>query len=170
MSPLFGKLRKPAYNCTMNIISWPHTPLGPLWAALDGHDRLTSLQWGEAPANATIAASHPLAQPLQAYFDGKKSLPPGLSHYLALQGTPFQQRVWQALLEIPHGQTLTYGQLAGNLATSPRALGSAVGANPIPVIVPCHRVIGQNGKLTGFSAPGGIATKRWLLNHEGVQC
>ncbi|PZP38478.1 MAG: cysteine methyltransferase, partial [Pseudomonas fluorescens] len=133
-------------------------------------NRITNLKWGEAPATASVVTQHPAFAPLESYFKGKTPFDTSISQHLALQGTPFQQRVWQALLEIPQGQTMTYGQLATQLGTSPRALGGAVGANPIPVIIPCHRVMGQNGKLTGFSAPGGVITKQWLLNHEGITC
>lgn len=152
----------------MNILSWPTTPLGPLWVELDSHSNLTSLHWGAHPAEATVTAGHPLQTPLQQYFEGKTPLPSGMEKHYTLSGTPFQQKVWQALLQIPHGQTLTYGELASRLGTHPRALGSAVGANPLPILIPCHRVMGQGGKLTGFSAPGGIVTKRWLLTHEGA--
>lgn len=155
----------------MNILAWPQTPLGPLWASLDTDNNLTQLHWGESPATATITPNHPMQSMLEKYFQGDKSSYPHILQSLNLKkGTPFQQRVWQALLEIPQGQTVTYGQLAAKLGTHPRALGGAVGANPIPVIVPCHRVMGQNGQLTGFSAPGGVTTKRWLLNHEGIPC
>lgn len=81
-------------------------------------------------------------------------------------GTPFQQKVWQALQTIPAGQTWTYSQLA-NEVESPaavRAVGAAVGRNPFSIIVPCHRVIGQSGSLTGYA--GGLERKRWLLEHE----
>ena len=86
---------------------------------------------------------------------------------LAPRGTPFQLRVWQALALIPFGQTWSYLQLAQHLGqpSATRAVGAANGANPIPVIVPCHRVIGSNGTLTGYG--GGIERKQWLLAHEG---
>ncbi len=85
---------------------------------------------------------------------------------LVLKGTPFQVRVWRALQEIPYGETRSYGQQA-RLIGSPdavRAVGAANGQNPIPIVVPCHRVIGSNGKLTGFG--GGLPLKRWLLDLE----
>ena len=79
-------------------------------------------------------------------------------------GSPFQLRVWEALLGIPYGETVSYGALAQLLGTSPRAIGNAVGRNPIGIIIPCHRVVGANGQLTGFA--GGIERKIWLLEHE----
>ncbi len=105
-----------------------------------------------------------------AYFAGERPDPRELS--LAPAGTPFQLAVWEALLEIPYGQTVTYGWAAKRVgamrgrATSARAVGGAVGANPIGVIVPCHRVVGAGGSLTGFG--GGMAAKIALLTHEGV--
>jgi len=85
-----------------------------------------------------------------------------------LTGTDFQKRVWTTLRSIPFGETRSYGWLAGEIGrpTASRAVGAANGANPIPVIIPCHRVIGANGALTGFG--GGIETKQFLLGHEGA--
>jgi methylated-DNA-[protein]-cysteine S-methyltransferase len=100
---------------------------------------------------------------LEEYFEGKRrafDLP------LAPQGTPFQQRVWRALLDIPYGETISYGELAsriGNKAAS-RAVGLANGSNPLPIVIPCHRVIGSNGKLTGYG--GGLPIKQQLLSLE----
>ena len=83
-------------------------------------------------------------------------------------GTEFQKKVWQALKNIPKGETLTYGQLAEQIGApnAVRALGVAIGRNPISIIIPCHRVIGSSGLLTGYA--GGVDRKRWLLEHEGV--
>lgn len=85
-------------------------------------------------------------------------------------GTAFQQRVWNALTGIPTGETATYQEIA-NAIESPkgvRAVGAAIGKNPVSIIIPCHRVLGSNGKLTGFA--GGLERKQWLLVHEGVLC
>lgn len=87
---------------------------------------------------------------------------------LQLVGTPFRQRVWQALREIPVGETRTYGELARQLRSSPRAVGQALGDNPVPIVVPCHRVVSSAG-LGGFNhhaAGAAIEVKRWLLRHE----
>jgi len=83
-------------------------------------------------------------------------------------GTPFQKNVWQALRRIPSGSTISYAELAKRIGepTAVRAVGTANGANPVAVIVPCHRVIGSNGRLTGYG--GGLDRKQWLLEHEGV--
>lgn len=82
------------------------------------------------------------------------------------EGTPFQHAVWQALCEIPYGTTCSYGQIAGRIGRpgSARAVGAANGSNPIPIVIPCHRVIGSDGSLTGYG--GGLEIKEWLLDHE----
>ncbi len=107
---------------------------------------------------------------IDEYFAGKmpdvKRLP------LSPNGSPFRQEVWKLLLQIPYGETTTYGRIADDLAAmtgkgpSARAVGGAIGHNPISIIIPCHRVIGANGSLTGFAS--GLETKRFLLEHEGV--
>lgn len=82
------------------------------------------------------------------------------------QGSPFEKAVWAQMQRIPYGETRTYGEVADMLTSSPRAVGRACGANPIPVIIPCHRIMGRNGKLTGFSGGRGVATKAELLALE----
>ena len=114
-------------------------------------------------AEAPEALPFPQArQWLTAYFAGKApdigALP------LAPRGTDFQRRVWQALLDIPYGRTVTYGGLARQLGSSARAVGGAVGKNPISILIPCHRVVGSGGSLTGYS--GGLDNKRFLLALE----
>lgn len=103
-------------------------------------------------------------QQLHEYFAGKRrtfDLP------LVLEGTAFQKQVWQNLLDIPYGETVSYGQIAERLGDSRKArpVGGAVGSNPVGIIVPCHRVIGKDGSLTGFG--GGLDVKVYLLEHEG---
>ena len=102
---------------------------------------------------------------LDAYFSGDLRQ---FDLRLCLSGTDFQNSVWQYLSDIPFGETQTYGQLATALGRpkASRAVGAANGNNPLPIILPCHRVIGANGALTGFG--GGLATKEYLLRHEGV--
>ena len=99
---------------------------------------------------------------LDAYFAEKR--PDAADVPLAPRGTAFQRRVWDALLAIPYGETRTYGELAAELGSSSRAVGSAVGRNPISVIIPCHRVLGADGSLTGYA--GGLARKQALLELE----
>jgi methylated-DNA-[protein]-cysteine S-methyltransferase len=115
----------------------------------------------------TVAPLPEAARQLREYFAGERrrfDLP------LRLQGTDFQKRVWQQLTAIPFGETWSYGQLAKRLdnPSACRAVGLANGKNPIAVIVPCHRVIGADGSLTGFG--GGLERKEWLLAHEGRPC
>lgn len=103
------------------------------------------------------------AREISDYLDGR------LTHFstpVAPKGTAFQQRVWQALLAIPYGETRTYGMIAEELKTGMRAVGGACGANPVALIVPCHRVVGKRGHLTGFAF--GIDTKQRLLELEGA--
>ena len=115
-----------------------------------------TLEDGAAPTSLTRA--------LEAYFEGELDALAGVR--TATNGTAFQREVWGALREIPAGTTLSYGHLAAKLGRngSSRAVGAANGANPIPIVVPCHRVIGADGSLTGFAS--GLARKRWLLDHE----
>jgi O-6-methylguanine DNA methyltransferase len=102
---------------------------------------------------------------LQAYASGKTRRLPAFD----LQGTPFQEKVWKKLCEIPTGRTMSYGQLAASIGMpkAARAVGGAVGSNPVPILIPCHRVIGENGSLTGFGL--GLPMKRALLDHEGLK-
>ena len=117
---------------------------------------------GGGPAGQVLARA---AQQLAEYFDGSRTtfeLP------LEALGSAFEHRVWNALRTIPYGVTASYGDLAKRLGdvTATRAVGAANGKNPIPIIIPCHRVVGSKGELTGFG--GGLDRKRWLLEHEGV--
>ena len=106
---------------------------------------------------------------LSRYFKGEKPLPGELN--LEPFGSPFRKKVWEALLKIPYGKTKSYKEISEivspNKKMAARAVGGAISKNPIPIIIPCHRVIGSNGKLTGFS--GGIEKKIFLLNHENAQ-
>ncbi len=101
---------------------------------------------------------------LTRYFAGERPAPGELP--LAPFGTPFRQKVWRRLAAIPYGETIAYGQIAAGLHSSARAVGGAVGHNPISIIIPCHRVVGADGSLTGYA--GGVAVKRALLTLEGA--
>lgn len=139
------------------------TPVGPLTLTFSSHG-LMRVQFG------TISACEPAGAPfdravkeLSAYFAGK------LEHFsvkLDVRGTAFQKRVWALLDTIPYGETRSYGELARRLGDVhlARAVGTANGANPVPIILPCHRVIGSNGQLTGYS--GGLEHKQTLLRLE----
>jgi methylated-DNA-[protein]-cysteine S-methyltransferase len=121
-----------------------------------------------APGPAPRPAARRAAAALTRYFGGD---PAALSDLpVAPVGTPFQRRVWQRLSAIPPGEALSYGALARELGTSARAVGGACRTNPIPLVIPCHRVVATNG-LGGYSGERGgdwLAKKRWLLAHEGV--
>lgn len=142
------------------------SPLGPLTAWWSGAalKRLEfSATWTEEPEAEDDP--HGVGAALLAYFAGDLRAIDGLP--VAPEGPVFQQRVWEQLRRIPPGSTLSYGELAARLSLGPaaaRAVGAACGANPIGVVIPCHRVVGARGDLTGYA--GGIERKRWLLSHE----
>jgi methylated-DNA-[protein]-cysteine S-methyltransferase len=157
----------------LNSYAIVDSPIGRLLLRGDGA-ALTGL-YVEGPDHLTDPGSGWAADPdagplprairqLGEYFDGVRrefDLP------LRLEGTAFQRRVWAALLTIPYGETLSYGELAKRIdnPNASRAVGLANGRNPISILVPCHRVIGADGSLTGYG--GGLDRKRWLLAHEG---
>lgn len=137
------------------------SPLGPISLRL-AEGRIVALDWRASAAEACPLTLAALAQ-LRAYFDGKLTrfdLP------LAF-GEGLHQKVRRAMAAIPFGQTLTYGQIARAVQAPAQAVGQACGANPLPILIPCHRVLGAR-TLGGFSAPGGIEAKVWLLRHEGA--
>lgn len=112
-----------------------------------------------------------LCAEIQAYLSNKNAAFSAIDVANAQSGTPFQQKVWQAICLIPLGQTQTYSEIAKKIGSGPRAVANACGANQLPILVPCHRVVSKNG-LGGFmqGADGGLAIKKWLLKHEGVAC
>ncbi len=116
----------------------------------------------------TDAATAQVVEQLQTYFRDPRTL---FTVLLTGQGTPFQQRVWVALRAISPGTVLTYGELARQLGTAARAVGGACRANPVPILIPCHRVVGQHGLggYTGAVTGDPLGIKRWLLRHEGVE-
>ncbi len=157
----------PRYRTTMP------SPIGELTVVADD-DAIVAIRW-DAEHDALDLAGVPLVEPgehpvldaaveqLGEYFAGARTdfdLP------LRPIGTPFQLTAWEALRGIPFGETRSYGEQAAKVGDrrKARAVGAANGQNPIPIVVPCHRVIGSNGHLTGFG--GGIETKAWLLDHE----
>ena len=107
-------------------------------------------------------------QQLADYFAGKRR---DLSFDVRAVGTEFQEAVWGQIAKVPFGQTITYSQIAEAIGKplAARAVGGAVGANPVPLVIGCHRVMGSSGRITGYSSGDGIPTKRWLLNHEGIE-
>lgn len=146
------------------------TPIGPLLLVADEHG-LRHVDFPGADQGQRIQRDwqrsrrhlgKAIAQ-MNAYFDGQLQ---DFDLVLAARGTDFRKIVWNELLRIPYGVTISYGELARRIGTpkASRAVGAANGANPLPIIVPCHRVIGANGTLTGFG--GGLPIKQWLLQHE----
>ena len=143
------------------------SPVGPLTVHVDAQGRLTRLHFGAEGADALVRDEEAaVARQLADYFAGRRR---EFDLVLAPAGTAFQLDVWNALREIPYGETIPYAELARRIGRpkSVRAVGAANGANPIPIIIPCHRVIGMNGTLTGYG--GGIEKKQWLLALEGLR-
>ncbi len=150
------------------------SPIGRLEVTSDG-DAITALtieRGGRLPWDAEPEQSAPVLErarhQLQEYFAGTRKdfdLP------ISVGGTEFQRAIWSEIDKLPFGEVASYGELGLNTgrATAGRAVGGAVGANPIPIIVPCHRVLATNRRITGYSGGEGIPTKSWLLAHEGIE-
>ena len=142
------------------------TPIGTL-GLVASEDGLTSVRWSaKGLPDASSALLDEAAAQLTAYFAGELT---SFDIPLDLDGTEFQRACWLALATIPYGQTVSYGEQARRLGLGPdaaRAVGAANGQNPLPLVLPCHRVIGADGSLTGFG--GGLHVKRFLLEHEGA--
>ena len=148
-----GRLTLVASDTGLAAVLWEH----------DSPRRVPLAISGEVPRHPVLREAE---RQLKEYFAGKRT---AFDLPLDFHGTPFQKRVWQALLKIPFGETRSYGQIARALGkpTAMRAVGAANGKNPISIIVPCHRVIGKDGQLTGFA--GGLKAKAHLLKLEGGQ-
>jgi methylated-DNA-[protein]-cysteine S-methyltransferase len=157
------------------------TPIGPLNAVVDEEGRLVELGFDKSdvfPSPLSPPQVHRGGERVRMRGGSREEVITQLAEYfsgqrhtfdleLAPRGTPFQLAVWNALRDIPYGDTISYAELARRIGkpAAVRAVGAANGANPIPVIIPCHRVIGSNGTLTGYG--GGIERKQWLLALEG---
>ncbi|MDA5192385.1 methylated-DNA--[protein]-cysteine S-methyltransferase [Govanella unica] len=126
---------------------------------------IVALDWGRSPFQETTAVLNEAKAQIDAYFDGDLrtfDLP------IEAHGTVFQQKVWAALRAIPYGSAKSYGDLASVLSTHARAIGMACGRNPVPILIPCHRILGIHGSLGGYSAGEGPETKAALLRLEGI--
>jgi methylated-DNA-[protein]-cysteine S-methyltransferase len=158
------------------------SPLGRMLVVSDSMQRLRALDWedheermrrglariyGHQPELTRSAAPAATRRALQRYFAGKLQAIDEIP--VQTGGTPFQSTVWRALRRIPAGTTLSYGRMASRLKCplAVRAVGFANGSNPVSIVIPCHRLIGADGSLTGYG--GGLERKRWLLAHEGVR-
>lgn len=169
-------------NTTADYIEHCPSPLGTITLASDG-ERLTGLWFNDQKYfGSSLSGTENLIEKALPVFDQTKQwlhlyfngLQPDFTPPLNLRGTAFRRSVWQLLAKIPYGQTRTYGEIAALVAKekglprfSAQAVGQAVGHNPISLIVPCHRVVGANGSLTGYA--GGLERKDWLLRLEGVR-
>ncbi|KZY32358.1 cysteine methyltransferase [Roseovarius sp. HI0049] len=139
------------------------TPVGPLTVTSNG-TAITRVTWGGTEADDTRPELTEALTQLDAYFAGKLK---AFDLPLAVEAPDFQVSVCQIMQSIPYGETLTYGDIARRLGVPAQAVGQACGGNPIPVIIPCHRVLGATS-LGGYSGEGGVETKVWLLRHEGA--
>lgn len=175
-APAASPLRRSVSNALLYTHRF-HTPVGTILAVSDG-DHLHAIDFGDyelrlrtllkrrlGPVNM-VEGEDPLGieTAFQAYFRGDLAALNRLP--VAFTGTPFQNQVWLALQDVPPSETQTYGELSRRLGNphGQRAVGFAVGQNPIAIVVPCHRIVGSDGALTGYA--GGIPRKRWLLEHE----
>ncbi len=148
------------------------TPIGKLTVAVDDTGvRYVLFESSRHPMTARDdwkrdrKATREVREQLLEYFAGKRK---GFDLQVNPVGTPFQRKLWLALAKIPHGSTVSYGELAAKIGrpAASRAVGAASGRNPLPILLPCHRVVGSDGSLTGFG--GGLPVKAWLLSHEGA--
>lgn len=140
------------------------TPIGDLSLFEEG-GKLVAVEWGRVAGGKSTPLLDRARRQLEEYFEGKRKkfdLP------LAAAGTAYQKKVWAAIARIPYGHTKSYGDLAHETDSGPRAVGGACGRNPIGIIVPCHRVLGSQGSLGGYSGGAGLDTKKRLLKLEGL--
>jgi methylated-DNA-[protein]-cysteine S-methyltransferase len=149
------------------------SPLGRIELTSDGFavtgvqierdGRLPRDGYREASIDVLVAAAEQLAE----YFDGARQR---FDVSVATDGTPFRMQVWSALAEVPFGTATTYGRLGrdAGLGLAGRAVGGAIRSNPLPLLIPCHRVLSASDRLVGYSQGQGVETKRWLLDHEGI--
>ena len=139
------------------------SPLGDL-TAFEHKGKLVALEWGRVDGGSDVPVLRTTEAQLDEYFDGQRKtfdLP------LDPDGSSFQRKVWSALRRIPYGSVSSYGTLAHEVDSAPRAIGGACGRNPLPIIIPCHRVVAAGGSLGGYSGFDGLETKRFLLALEG---
>ncbi|MBC7591283.1 MAG: methylated-DNA--[protein]-cysteine S-methyltransferase [Salinibacterium sp.] len=163
-----------AVGTTPAFLRRVYSPLGRILVASDGEsvtmlaiERDGILDFDDQPERTAPVLELAVSQ-LDEYFAGTRT---DFDVPVAVSGTDFQKSVWKQLNLLPFGTVASYGEIghATGRPTAGRAVGGAVGANPVPIIVPCHRVLATNGRITGFSAGNGIATKAWLLDHEGIE-
>lgn len=171
--PRYSRTMPPASTLPPPHLRRTDSPIGRLEITSDGQsitslaiERQGHLPWEHLPEHSCTVLESAVVQ-LREYFAGERrdfDLP------LAVTGTEFQRSVWHGIAGLGFGEVASYGELglATGRATAGRAVGGAVGANPVPIIVPCHRVLASDGRITGYSGGEGIPTKVWLLDHEGI--
>lgn len=147
----------------MSILSL-HSPVGDL-TLFENDGALVALEWGWSSYQEPTDFLKSVKTQLDDYFDGTLT---DFDVALAPEGTYFQKRVWQVMSEIPYGKTLSYGEVADQISSGPRPVGTACGKNAIPIIIPCHRILAAGGKMGGYSGDGGLETKEYLLRLEGA--
>ena len=157
-------MKIPQFDSSVSIDS----PVGNINVYARG-ESVVFLNMGEAPCEATGRAKvlGIAKKQLTDYFKGKSKV---LDFAVELHGTAFQEAVWQQIAALGWGQTASYADIANAIGNpkAVRAVGGAVGANPVPLVVGCHRVMGASGQITGYSGGDGIPTKKWLLAHESI--
>lgn len=144
------------------------SPIGPIGLIADG-EKLVSVAIGKKyskQGSARVLTA--TAKQLSEYFAGRRAK---FDLATASSGTEFQKSVWREIAKLPSGSTTSYGEIAKRIGNprAARAVGAAVGSNPLPLVVGCHRVLGSSRKITGYTGGKGIKTKAWLLNHEGIE-
>ena len=139
------------------------SPVGTL-SVFENQGQIIAVKWGDQIEGEATDVLVEARSQLNAYFSGKLK---SFTLPLNISGSAFQKSVCQLMLEIPYAETLTYGDIAKKLNSSAQPVGGACGRNSIPIIIPCHRVMGAKDKMTGFSGSGGVKTKEALLRHEG---
>lgn len=140
-----------------------HTPFGDMTVAQEG-EALVSVDWGWGRDQDETSLLREACAQLDAYFSGKLKV---FDLPISVEGTPFQRRVWEIMLRIPYGETRTYREVAQDLNSAARAVGGACGANRLPILIPCHRILAVNG-LGGYSGGEGPVTKRQILDLEAM--
>jgi O-6-methylguanine DNA methyltransferase len=164
---------------TLCISGLPETPIGPIWVALS-QEGLAAIEIGGSQENfqQILAARYgtmgqidvekawSILEQIESYLRGERTRFQSVLDWSGMSN--FQRRTLAAVLEIPYGQTRTYGQIAAQIGVprAPRAVGRANATNPIPLVIPCHRVIGADGQLRGYGSGEGLKTKAWLLSME----
>ncbi len=147
----------------MGILSL-HSPVGAL-TLFEEDGAIVALDWGWGALQEPTDLLKQAEKQIQAYFDGSLT---SFDLPLAPKGTDARKKVWDTLLSIPYGSTKSYGWLAGKTGSNARVVGGICGSNPIPILIPCHRIIASDGRMVGYSGGDGVETKRALLRLEGA--